>query len=374
MVDSDAPYFAVSAEPPPPTSTLFVALLQQISSRSSIRDLECILQRFGLRDSERLLVVLDCTATCPKSLKKAATRLCARHAVFYYSAERPLCAVAHALAGIELETMDFVLVVRNVLPDADIIDRVVDAVAGSDTIQLFRLVPPSSVGFAARADLLQLFCEENPLMAAHQDADVILQCACVGNSGNDSMCTLMRDDGYYHAQPLKGYHEPICEGDARLLEKTASQLSLHVSDRARPTLQQLIAETRARLRRAVAAHWRSVTSAEEEEEALDAILFSRHLGIIDFCKRAEAPSLPCCVTGAVVHMGIRVFSEELGIHSDPDRRFRLRFLRAFPTLLDRMQLVSTRATKALVSSAFSVERSDISASESSAPSLSDSVQ
>ena len=127
---------------------LFVALLQQISSRSSLRDLECILQRFGLRASERLLVVLDCTATCPKSLKKAATRLCARHAVFYYSVERPLCAVAHALAGIELETMDFVLVVRNVLPDADIIDRVVDAVAGSNTIQLFRIVPPSSVGFA----------------------------------------------------------------------------------------------------------------------------------------------------------------------------------------------------------------------------------
>ena len=268
--DDNAPYFAVSDSPPPPTSTLFVALLQQISSRSSLRDLEHILQRFGLRASERLLVVLDCTATCPKSLKKAATRLCARHAVFFYSVERPLCAVAHALAGIELETMDFVLVVRNVLPDADIIDRVVDAVAGSETIQLFRLVPPSSVGFAARADLLQLFCEENPLMAAHEDADVILQCFCVGHSGNpDSMCTLMRDDGFYLAQPLKTYHVPICEGDVRLLEKTASQLSLHVSDRARPTLQQLIAETRARLRRAVAAHWRCVSSAEEEEEALE---------------------------------------------------------------------------------------------------------
>ena len=88
----------------------------------------------------------------------------------------------------------------------------------------------------------------------------------------------------------------VCEGDVRLLEKTASQLSLHVSDQARPTLQQLIAETRARLRRAVAAHWRCVSSAEEEEEALDAILYSRHLGIVDFCKRAEAPSLPCCIT------------------------------------------------------------------------------
>ena len=72
------------------------------------------------------------------------------------------------------------------------------------------------------------------------------------------------------------------------------------------------------------------------------------MGIVDFCKRAEAPSLPCCITGAVVHLGIRVFSEPLGIHNDGDKRFRLKFVREFPCLLERMQMVSTRATKALV--------------------------
>ena len=69
---------------------------------------------------------------------------------------------------------------------------------------------------------------------------------------------------------------------------------------------------------------------------MDAILYSRHLGIVDFCKRAESPSLPCCISGAVVHMGIRVFPEPLGIRNDGDKRFRLMFVRAFPCLLDRL--------------------------------------
>ena len=156
--DEECIAFRVSESGPSRVAAIFLVVVHPLAGRSSYNDLERLLKRLDLRRGECVYVCLHILPTCPRAVAKNANKLCARHAVVYHDAEYPLAAAAHALAGVELRPQDFVVVLRDVMPDADFIEELVSTVARlPGDVDLLTLTPSTYVGFAASASLLQAF-------------------------------------------------------------------------------------------------------------------------------------------------------------------------------------------------------------------------
>ena len=127
--DEESPLFRVSEEEPPSDIyTIYIVVLHRLEDRASLRDLELILIRLALKPSERLTIVLEITALCPKAIAKAALRLCRHCTVSRGPIDRPLVAAAEALADVALHSFDVVTVLKGVMParGVDFVDRLVD--------------------------------------------------------------------------------------------------------------------------------------------------------------------------------------------------------------------------------------------------------
>ena len=324
---------------------LYVVVLHQLSSRAQLKDLERFLKRITLKSTERLSIVLDVQPCCPRAVSKGAVRLCARHAVHFHSVERPLAAASHALAGVTLEADDFVVVLRDVLPDEGFLAHIAEAAATSSSKTLLTLTPPIAVGFAASAALLASFCEDCPLLAGQPDSDILLDCYAQGDEASTVRCLLNNASGGYIVHPLRSYHATVTQNDRATLDRVMERLGLHVKPNALPALQDMAAGARALLRRSVAAHWRADVA---EREALNKILFDYDLGIVSFCRRAESPTLPSAISAFVCEIGIRPYAEELDVRCDGDIPFRRAMMREFPELRKRIAEITRRAVHNLV--------------------------
>lgn len=324
---------------------LYVVLLHQLSCRAQLNDLANALKRFTLSTTGRLSIVLDVQPSCPRAVAKAATRLCARHAVYRYSSERPLAAAAFALAGITLEADDFVVVLRDVLPDEGFLAYVADAAATSSSRTLLTLNPPIAVGFAASANLLASFCHDCPLLAGQPDSDILLDCYAQGDEASTVRCLLNNASGEYTMRPLRSYHPTVTQNDIATLDRVMERLGLHVKPNALPALQDMAAGARALLRRSVAAHWRADV---DERDAIRKIMHDRDLGVGLFCRRAESHTLPSCLPAFLCEHGIRRFAEELDVRCDGDIPFRRAMMREFPELRKRIAEITRRAVHNLV--------------------------
>ena len=323
---------------------LYLVVLHQLSSRAQLNDLTRLLKRITLNSMERLSIVLDVQPGCPRAVSKGAARLCARHAVHFHSVERPLAAVSHALAGIKLLADDIIVVMRDVYPDGDLVARLADAAATCSSMTLFTMAPAIAVGFAASAELLSVFCQDCPVLAAHHDSDVLLHCFAAGNDTSSVQSLASKTEGYI-TRPLRSYQPPVQQLDIETLERVLLRLSLHLRPQALPALQSMAAGARALLRRSVAANWRADV---EEHQAVRDILFDYDLGVVLFCRRAESRSLECCMPAFMCELGVRQFSEELEVHSDGDVAFRNAMLKEFPQLKARIAELTRRAVTKLV--------------------------
>lgn len=332
--------FNVSVAPESSSAMLYLVVLHQLSGRPSLRDLERVLRRIALRKSERLSIVLEVTHTCPRAVTKAAARLCARHAVHYYSVDRPVAAAAHALAEYKLQPCDFVTVIRDVLPDEEnFIDRILQATEGSALVNLFRLAPPSVVAFAASAGLLQIFCTESQIYARHEDADILLQCFFVGSNNVSSPLGILTgvEKESFLVTPLRNYITQVTEKDIEMLDSVMLRLGIKVAPQNLQSLQSTAAAARALLRRAVAAHWRVESG---ESESIHQILYAPYTGIVSFCRRMGVSVNPSCIPGLLCSLGIRDMAEELGVHANGNDAFRCAMLEAFPAFRARLQVMS----------------------------------
>ena len=139
---------------------------------------------------------------------------------------------------------------RDVLPDADFIDELVSTVARlPGDVELLTLTPSTYVGFAASASLLASFCAESPVLAAHPDADILLQCYAVGSGENTrALRAVVRDGGQHLLAPLGSYFPVVTVSDRECLDRVLNRLLLHVSPDQLPALQQMTAAARALLR------------------------------------------------------------------------------------------------------------------------------
>ena len=303
--DEECIAFRVSESGPSRVAAIFLVVVHPLAGRSSYNDLERLLKRLDLRRGECVYVCLHILPTCPRAVTKNANKLCARHAVVYHDAEYPLAAAAHALAGVELDPQDFVVVLRDVLPDADFIDELVSTVARlPGDVELLTLTPSTYVGFAASASLLSSFCVESPVLAAHPDADILLQCYAVGSGENTrALRAVVRDGGQHLLAPLGSYFPVVTVSDRECLDRVLNRLLLHVSPDQLPALQQMTAAARALLRRNAAAHLRCDVPTSE---ALAHILHGRHLGILNFVRRLQTPSIAGLLPAVLCDLGLRL--------------------------------------------------------------------
>lgn len=340
---------AVSETEPSHLARVFVVLVHQLTNRSTCTDLERVLKRLALRRDERVYVSLGITSTVPKATVKAANKLCTKHTVVYHDAERPLAAAARALKDVGLHAGDWVVVLRDVLPDPDFVDELVSTIAHLPSdVDMLTLTPSTYTGFAASASLLSSFCAESPVLAAHPDADILLQCFAVG-SGDDTrtLRAVVRDDGRHLVAPLGSYFPVVQPDDTERVERVLTRLCLHVAAEQLSSLQQIATSTRTLLRRNAAAHLRSnVPSAE----ALRHILHGRHLGIVDFVRRVQTPTIVALIPAILVDLGLRRFAEELNIRVDDDKAFKHMVLLQFPELPRRLSELTRRAVKNLAGS------------------------
>ena len=347
--DDERVAFHVSETEPSYVARVFVVLVHQLTNRSTCTDLERVLKRLALRRGERVYISLGITSTAPKATVKAANKLCTKHTVVHHDAERPLAAAARALKDVDLHANDWVVVLRDVLPDTDFVDELVSTIAHLPSdVDMLTLTPSTYVGFAASASLLSSFCNESPVLAAHPDADILLQCFAVG-SGEDTrtLRAVVRDDGRHLVAPLGSYLPVVQPDDIDRLERVLTRLCLHVASEQLPTLQQVATSARTLLRRNAAAHLRSnVPSAE----ALRHILHGRHLGIVDFVRRVQTPAIVGLIPGILIDVGLRRFAEELNIRVDDDKELTRAIIAEFPELSRRLSELTRRAVKKLAGS------------------------
>ncbi len=342
--------FHVSESGPSRVAAIFLVVVHPLAGRSSYNDLERLLKRLDLRRGECVYVCLHILPTCPRAVAKNANKLCARHVVVYHDAEYPVAAAARALAGVELHPQDFVVVLRDVLPDADFIDKLVATVARlPGDVDLLTLTPSTYVGFAASASLLSSFCVESPVLAAHPDADILLQCYAVGSGENTrALRAVVRDGGQHLVAPLGSYFPVVTVSDRECLDRVLNKLCLHVSRSSDelPALQQMTAAARTLLRRNAAAHLRCDVPTSE---ALAHILHGRHLGIVNFVRRLQTPSITGTglLPAVLCDLGLRRFAEQLHIRVDDDKELKHMLLQQFPELSRRLSELTRRAVKQL---------------------------
>lgn len=104
----------------------------------------------------------------------------------------------------------------------------------------------------------------------------------------------------------------------------------------------------------MAANWRSQV---KESDALFEILYSRHLGIAGFLRRAPATGPLCCLPGVICELGIRRFSERLDIRVHGDVAFRQAICREFPELPKRLSSLTHRLIDDMVRSGIADDKS-----------------
>ena len=157
----------------------------------------------------------------------------------------------------------------------------------------------------------------------------------------------MRDGGQHLVAPLGSYFPVVTVSDRECLGRAMSRLCLHVSPDQLPALQQMTAAARALLRRNAAAHLRCDVPTSE---ALAHILHGRHLGIVNFVRRLQTPSIAGLLPAVLCDLGLRRFAEELHIRVDDDKEFKHMLLQQFPELSRRLSELTRRAVKQLAGS------------------------
>ena len=105
---------------------------------------------------------------------------------------------------------------RDVYPDGDLVARLADAAATCSSMTLFTMAPAIAVGFAASAELLSVFCQDCPVLAAHHDSDVLLHCFAAGNDTSSVQSLASKTGGY--ERPLRSY-QPGQQLDIETLER-----------------------------------------------------------------------------------------------------------------------------------------------------------
>lgn len=346
MAEDDGPVFRLSDGPDDGIATLLIVALHRLANRASLTSLEAVLKRLALRPPEKAWVVLEVDPICPKTLVKAATRLCSHVVLHRDSVFRPLNAVAHALAGVAIRAMDTIAVFETtVLPDEDFIDRVVTAAARSE-VDMHTLAPASHKAFAVRAGVLRNFCSASPVLARAPDADILLACWVGRGQTPRGPRDLRGRDTDFPTKPVGATVAPrVTPDDVALLKRVFLRLGLHNTDpKQLPILEEAAAAARVRLRRACAAHYREESDVHE---AVTDILYAPHTGIVRFISTLGSSSAPAVIPGMFIEMGTRIFIEDLGMHSHADVEFRKKMMEAFPVVRDRLKELDRRLVRSI---------------------------
>lgn len=345
--EEDVAFDALSETEPTNAFAIHIVILHRLTSRASLRDLQRILDRLAVRPSERLNFVLEVAPTCCKAVLKAATRLVGRHNLLKRSIERPLVAASNALKGTPLYTGDMLCILDGVVPNNTQFITSLVAGVGATAAEVLTLAPPSCRTILATVGVLQEFATQDPLLAKHPDADVLLSCFYHGRHPTLGPLDLRSETRDFLVQPLLAVDGPeVLPVDEAVLAATLARLGLHADRLQLPVLQAAAADARVRLRRAVAAHWRNTLP---EDDAIHEILHAPFTGILPHCKWHGKSLAPLAVAGLYIEIGIKDAALELGMEAE-NVSYRCAMVHAFPEIKRRVEEVKRRAVRALVKS------------------------